>query len=195
MSKHLTSLYVLATVVAAVGVVLALCKTLTGGNLRGKQGRPGRDAGKASAPVPLAEEGPEPGNGNLQELIGTFSQEDLRGLLQDRLESMDDSGEGTERWAMELVDLLDEIRWMGGLEKEDAARIPALRDKLIEILQAAGGELIDDDTWNPARQRAVKISKTLPEGAEPRVTEKHASGLIFKGRLLRKQEVSLEKAP
>lgn len=99
-----------------------------------------------------------------------------------------------EGWALEVVDTIDEITRLidtteQETEKESIRKVVAA---LTTLLTEAGCELINDDEWNPDRQRAIKVERVLPKDAKPRIKKKIRQGVIVRGVLIRKQDVSTE---
>jgi hypothetical protein len=93
-----------------------------------------------------------------------------------------------------MVDLLDEI---DALQPEaDAEQRKALAHvagRLRDQIELAQGEVIQEQAWNPALQRAVKVEPASTGQREPRLLESFASGLKYKGRIVRKQEVKISQ--
>ncbi|MCB1204419.1 MAG: hypothetical protein KDN18_09180 [Verrucomicrobiae bacterium] len=52
--------------------------------------------------------------------------------------------------------------------------------------------MIRDSTWNPERQRAVAVSGEVSADGTHVIGSSRASGLCVEGRVVRKQEVTLE---
>jgi SOS-response transcriptional repressor LexA len=100
-----------------------------------------------------------------------------------------------ERLTVDLLDLYDELNQSTG--KEPAARAMAdfVKARLQECLERAGGEIIDDDVWNPLRQRAVGFRDAATIAPEAQIIEKVAAGLFLRGVLHKKQEVVLNHKP
>ncbi len=127
------------------------------------------------------------------QLAKQLQENDLRELVQERLADIADEREDLERWALAIVDLLDELRLMQpSYSPQDSKAAALLRDELLRLLREQDCELIDLDDWTPSRQRALRVEHKLPEGEAPRILSKETSGLIVKGSLVRKQEVSVK---
>ena len=140
----------------------------------------------------LAEEkNPEP---TLHDIAAQADDENLKGLILDRLEEVEELEDEPVQQALCLVNLLDELRTVRkAFSGNDTSCIKLMLNRIQKILHETGCELLDSDTWEPAIQRAIKIDYVLPEGQEPVITEKGASGLKVRGRLIRKQEVHIQK--
>lgn len=124
-------------------------------------------------------------------LISSIGEENLRDLLKSRIDDLDDE-EGDVAKALAIVGILDEIRILNaGANESDARAMQTLDAALRRMLAELGAEMIDDDVWHPARQRATEVQHDLPVGSEPLLGEKVASGLIYQGRIYRKQTVTL----
>ncbi len=147
----------------------------------------------AEAVAEEAEPAPTPTLANCGKLANDLQEPDLRGLVLDRLADLQGETAGDEAWGLALVDLLDELQLMqASYSPEDADAVSRLGWELRALLAHYEGELIDDSSWIPARQRAVKVERCLPEGAAARVFPTGLSGLLVRGELIRKQEVRLQ---
>jgi hypothetical protein len=97
----------------------------------------------------------------------------------------------------DVVDAVDSVsalleRSPSGRTRDEFANI---RDTLLNIVRKNNGQLIDDDTYNPERQKPIAIRQiSAPAGTSPRtrIVGKGSSGLTLKGIVRRKQEVSIE---
>lgn len=128
------------------------------------------------------------------EIIPAISDDNLRGLLESRMEDMEDEDDGVPK-ALAMVAFLDEIQILSPKYRSgDAAALQKLAAAMHRQLVDMDAEVIDDDKWDAARQRAQCITRDLPAGAEPVITEKVASGLLFQGAVRRKQIVNLRMA-
>ena len=131
----------------------------------------------------------------LEEWAQRIVDEDVKGLILDRLEEIEEEHGNPEKEAMLMVDLMDELKLIHNVYKgTDAESIAKLSGMIRATLEQKGCELLDCDTWNPDTQRAVKIDYCLAEEQAPVITAKQATGLKYKGKLLRKQEVKIQKA-
>ena len=131
----------------------------------------------------------------LRRLAASAREENLRELLEARLDDMEDEAEGVPR-ALAMIGLLDEIRILSPASAGQDARLLQKIDAVIrKQLEMMGAQAIDDDEWDSSRQKAVEVRRDLPAGAEPVIAEKVASGLMFEGRVRRKQSVILRMEP
>lgn len=119
--------------------------------------------------------------------------ENMRELIECRLEDIRES----EGYAIEhaglIVDFLDEIMLLlPNAELSDANVLARLQDKLKDTLKQAGGELLFFTVWTPEYQRAVEVERCLPKDS-PSILQTHkAYGFKLNGKLIRKQEVSIQ---
>ncbi len=151
----------------------------------------------AELPAEVQEkESTPPASGRCSNLAEQLNDENLRELVKDRLNDLQEEETRTQAWALALVDLLDELKLMRPSYSEcDAKVVSRLAQEFERLLQGEGFTRIDLDEWNPALQRAIRVERTLPEGAPAAIISKGASGLIIGGRLIRKQEVILNLSP
>lgn len=131
----------------------------------------------------------------MRETIQACDEENLRLLLEDRLDEVDDDKADLEKQALDVALLLDEIH---GLEtpyagKPDGVVLARLADDLKAELRSRDCELLDSDVWNPDIQRAVRIEPTDEPLEHPIILAKQALGVKVRGRLVRKQEVKIKK--
>lgn len=131
----------------------------------------------------------------MRETIQACDEENLRLLLEDRLDEVDDDKADLEKQARDVALLLDEIH---GLEtpyagKPDGVVLARLADDLKAELRACDCELLDSDVWNPDIQRAVRVEPTDEPLEHPIILAKQALGVKVRGRLVRKQEVKIKK--
>lgn len=96
-----------------------------------------------------------------------------------------------EGWIIKVVDLVDSLQALTAYSEGDIALITQITNTLVECLKEHSVELISQDDWTPAYQRAVKVNRILPEGSFPVIVRTFATGIIHSGRLMRKQEVEL----
>lgn len=151
---------------------------------------------ETAQPEPAAatteESSPEP---TLHSIATKADDENLKGLLLDRLEEMEELEDEPEQQALCLVNLIDELHTVhNAFSGNDSACIELMLIKIQKHLQENGCELLDTDTWDPTIQRAIKIDYVLPEGQGPIIITKGATGLKVRGRLIRKQEVHIQKS-
>lgn len=131
----------------------------------------------------------------LKALAAKATNEDLRALLLDRVEEIEDERDNPQKEALLMVDFIDELKRIhNAYSGADAANIGDLCNLIVQTLSAQECELLDSDKWSPEIQRAIKIDYCLPEGQEPRISSKHATGLKWRGKILRKQEVQIQKS-
>lgn len=131
----------------------------------------------------------------MRETIQACDEENLRLLLEDRLDEVDDDKADLEKQARDVALLLDEIH---GLEtpyagKPDGVVLARLADDLKAELRARDCELLDSDVWNPDIQRAVRVEPTDEPLEHPIILAKQSLGVKVRGRLVRKQEVKIKK--
>lgn len=130
----------------------------------------------------------------IMELSKTAEDVNLEGLLLDRLEDIKAAYEHTQKWAIECIGLIDEIRVMRNAYKgNDGEVLDVINSVLRAQLEERDCEILNSDTWNPDIQRAIKIDRVLPKGSPKTIVAKYASGLKIAGSLIRKQEVVLEQ--
>lgn len=130
-----------------------------------------------------------------QDQLKSFTSENLKGLIQDRINDLNITGLSVEQWALGVVDFIDEVSGIrNGLSDRERQHLKVLVNQLKKQLAAMDCVLIDEDEWNPKKQRAITTRKTLPKEALPRITDKGATGLMIQGKLIRKQEVFIEIA-
>ena len=99
-----------------------------------------------------------------------------------------------DQFMLGAVDMIDEIELMKSGSNSEAARSLALvRGRLEDNIALAGGELIHENVWQPALQRAVKVEPVEPGQTDVRVLRTRATGLKLRGRLIRKQEVVISQ--
>lgn len=126
----------------------------------------------------------------MRETVDAIAGDDLRDLVRDRLEEV---SRRVEDWGMEVADALGELEDLKTEDADDARRVQDVCTELRRELSALGCEILDSDVWNPETQRAVKVEYTLPPGSTPSIAQKVSYGLRVQGRLVRKQEVCLQK--
>lgn len=131
----------------------------------------------------------------LKDIADSVDDEDLRGLMVDRVAEFTDVSRLDDDCALSAVDFLDELSNIESAYSEPLSFcIASMKSVIKSDLLQADYEILDSDTWTPEIQRAVKISHTLEPDAFPLIAAKRASGLRCKGRLIRKQEVELLKS-
>ncbi len=149
-----------------------------------------------STPEPTVEE-PSAAECQMREMeaaSNASTDENLKGLLLDRLEDINRYSENTEKWAKEAVGLIDEISVMrNAYSGTNGDVLDTISSILKTQMQDRNCEILDSDTWEPSIQRAIKINRILPKGSTPHVAAKYASGIKVEGNLIRKQEIKLEQ--
>lgn len=131
-----------------------------------------------------------------ESIIERVESDNLKGLLKERIADFSIEGLSIEKWALSVVDFLDEISWMSDSFSSRDVRV--LRDfakQMENLLSSMDCILVDEDLWTQESQRAVSVKKVLAKGASPRIIKKGSTGLIVQGKLIRKQEVYLETSP
>lgn len=137
-----------------------------------------------------------------RELLGMYRRAreqnaELSALTQARLLELEShplsAGDyGYDDWVLAAVDVVDEVAM---IERHDPSMLTAsdleLRALIKRLLSEMQVALIDEDEWNPARQRAIAVQKGTPPAAALSIKAKGSSGIEIQGRLLRKQEVTL----
>ncbi len=130
---------------------------------------------------------------NYEELLQKIDNGNLRELIRDRITEYNSDYDDVERWALGVIDLVDEIVYMEKSYTEaEKTLMEELTQSLRDNLKSRECEVIDVDEWTPAKQRAIKVNRVLPSGSPYKIVRKGASGLIVRGRLIRKQEVIVD---
>jgi hypothetical protein len=89
-----------------------------------------------------------------------------------------------------IVDVVDEIELMKSrASAAEQGSLSAIHDRLRDLVELSGGELIRETSWQPALQRAVKVEPAEPGQTDVRYLQTRATGLKHAGRIIRKQEV------
>lgn len=128
-------------------------------------------------------------------LVSSATDENLKLLLLDRLDEIDEEAPTLTRQALCAVTLLDEIREMESAYTEQNAEVLAeLITGVTRHLAELECEVLDSDTWDATIQKIGRITYNLPPGAEPVITAKLASGLRVDGQIIRKQSIVLSKS-
>lgn len=127
--------------------------------------------------------------------VFSATEENLRLLLLDRLDEIDEEAPELSRQAICAITLLDEIQQMQSAYSEhNATALADLSQAVRQQLTELNCELLSSDVWDPETQKIGKISYDLPAGSEPIVTAKLSSGLKINGQIIRKQSVALSKS-
>ena len=160
-------------------------------------------------PPPLAEKQPSSENASnstnadidyneiLQSITSSRLDDKTVNFLKDRLAALSiidkHSQDDMIAWSSEAVDFIDELKLLS--ENLTDEEINILNDIVAKIrcqIVSFGGEIIDSDTWKPELQRAISVMPNI-QNEQITIVGKGASGLLFKGELIRKQEVRIEK--
>ncbi|MBT8792739.1 hypothetical protein [Akkermansia muciniphila] len=129
-------------------------------------------------------------------VIERVESDNLRGLIKERIADFSIEGLSIEKWALGVVDFMDEISWMSdSCSSRDVRVLRDLVKQMKALLSSMDCIPIDEDLWTQENQRAVSVKEVLPKGASPRIIKKGSTGLIVQGKLIRKQEVYLETSP
>lgn len=124
---------------------------------------------------------------------GIVLTEALRDLVECRMEDIRDSETKSIERAGLIVDFLDEIRLiLSTASSFDGDGLEVIRRQMEAALEQEGGELLFFDTWTPEYQRAVEVNRCLPEDSLTIINEHKAYGFMLNGKLIRKQEVSIQ---
>lgn len=133
--------------------------------------------------------------GKFRNIANTATEENLKMLLLDRLDEIDEEAPELTRQALCAVTLLDEIREMkGAYTGQNAAVLSEIARGVNQHLIELECEVLDSDSWDASIQKIGKVTYDLPPGTEPVITAKLSSGLKIAGRLIRKQSVALSKS-
>lgn len=116
--------------------------------------------------------------------------------LSPRIEKVAFADSDLQHLLEEVVSLYDELAILKSSPQSDnKLQCDFLRSRLKDMVERVGAELIDDDNWDAARQRAIEIRNKNEKSTTPTIAEKVGSGLRFRGRLIKKQEVILNTKP
>lgn len=93
-----------------------------------------------------------------------------------------------------MVDAIDEIE----LRKKHATPgsddvLSAIQGRLQDLIELSDGELIQEKSWQPTMQRAVKVEPAESGQTDVRFLQTRATGLKHAGRIIRKQEVIISQ--
>lgn len=118
---------------------------------------------------------------------------DMRDLLVCRMEDIQESSGNDIEHAGLIVDFLDEIALLlPGAASADTGVLTLLQERLQKELEQNGGELLFFDVWTPEYQRAVEVERCLPHDSPTNFHQHKAYGFKLNGKLIRKQEVSIQ---
>jgi hypothetical protein len=92
-----------------------------------------------------------------------------------------------------LVDLVDEMDALPPSSTGGKDEMAVVRSRIEDRLLLCDAELIRDETWDPERQRAVEVAEGAMDEVTPKISSSRISGLCVSGRVVRKQEVALER--
>ena len=93
-----------------------------------------------------------------------------------------------------IVDAIDEIELMKTrAASAEHSGLSAVQDRLSDLVELSGGELIRGTSWQPSLQRAVKVEPAEPGQTDVRYLQTRATGLKHTGRIIRKQEVIISQ--
>jgi hypothetical protein len=99
----------------------------------------------------------------------------------------------TDALLLFLVDLLDEMDALPFSTSGGVAEMALIRSRLEDRILLDEGEIIRDHHWDPNRQRAVQVEEGATDGDWAPGVVPRRSGLLLGGRVVRKQEVALER--
>ena len=129
-------------------------------------------------------------------LIEKTLTEDTRIFLEDRLEGlvidheMDDDQIIT--WGLSAASFVDETKLLLlHIPEDDKIAVESVLAALWQKIEELKLALVDDDEWNPSRQRAVSVTR-VDTASVTRILKKRTCGLMFKGAIIKKQEVEVE---
>lgn len=113
-------------------------------------------------------------------------------FVRERLGELDPASCDNEtKWALGVVDLLDELKEADAeASSEERASSASLRVALLSCLSNKGFALEDSDEWNPDKQRAVAVVRK-PDATVTTILGKGSTGLSRNGKIIRKQEVKI----
>lgn len=93
-----------------------------------------------------------------------------------------------------IVDAVDEIELMKSrASAAEQVSQSAIQERLRDLIELSGGELICETSWNSAVQRAVKVEPAESGQIEVRFLQTRSTGLKHAGRIIRKQEVIISQ--
>lgn len=130
----------------------------------------------------------------LRPIADSVENEDLRLLLLDRLDEMDDETEIIKQ-ALCAVDVYDEITQMKtAYSGTDAEQLKQFLVTIRLILSEQQCDILCSDSWEPETQKIGRTDYDLPEGEAPTMTANLSSGLRVNGRIIRKQSIALSRS-
>ena len=93
-----------------------------------------------------------------------------------------------------IVDVIDEIDLIKArASAAEQGGLSAIQDRLRDLVELSGGELIRETSWQPTLQRAVKVEPAESGQTEALYLQTRATGLKHAGRIIRKQEVIISQ--
>ncbi len=93
-----------------------------------------------------------------------------------------------------IVDAIDEVELMKKrASPAEQAGLVAVQDRLRDLVELSGGEIIHETSWKPALQRAVKVEPAESGQTAARYVKTLSSGLKHAGRIIRKQDVVISQ--
>lgn len=89
-----------------------------------------------------------------------------------------------------LTDLCDELKMCSGRVSEQPS-VEQFRQMLIDKMELAEVQLIQQDIWDGSKQRAVKIDSN--NGSDIKVLSSTRTGVSYRNKIIRKEEVIISK--
>lgn len=178
------SVCVIVLIVLSAAAVAIAVLSVRRERRQGAVEKPGKDA-ETPPPTPVGTR-----SFSIREVVEDITDEGIRELIRDRMEEV---LRRTEDWGMEVADVLGEIENLKTEPGGDTERVRELCIEMRRELAATGCELLDSDVWTPEIQRAIKVENAPSPGGQTSVTHKISYGLRVHGRLVRKQEVCIQK--
>lgn len=106
-------------------------------------------------------------------VIERVESDNLRGLIKERIADFSIEGLSIEKWALGVVDFMDEISWMSdSCSSRDVRVLRDLVKQMKALLSSMDCIPIDEDLWTQENQRAVSVKEVLPKGASPRIIKR-----------------------
>ena len=97
--------------------------------------------------------------------------------------------------ALDLVLLVDELTIAIDANEASAKHLTFVRERILQILEMHQVEVIKETTWNPDRQRAVKVDPSNLKLENAVWSATISSGVAIGGKLVKKQAVALKAKP
>lgn len=92
-----------------------------------------------------------------------------------------------------VVDAIDEIDLMKVATPAESTALCLIQERLRDLIELSGGELIRETSWQPEVQRAVKVEPAESGQSEIRYLQSRSTGLKHADRIIRKQEVTVSQ--